>query len=39
MTESMSPREAKNRFLNHHESEYSANTLQEYGYSLDRFIE
>lgn len=38
MIHSMTPREAKNRFIHHHESEYSKSTLQAYGYSLERFI-
>ncbi len=39
MIERMSPQEAKNRFLSNNESEFSKTTIQEYGYSLDRFIE
>lgn len=39
MLEPISPEEAKHRFINHTEGKYSVNTLREYGYSLDRFIE
>ena len=39
MLEPISPAEAKQRFLNHSESKYSSNTLREYGYSLQRFVE